>query len=308
MEQVIQIENGLYPELLRHSSYPPKSLYYEGDVGLLNNDNLIAVVGTRRMSEYGKEVTRTFVRGLVDAGYVIVSGLASGIDASAHRSSLKYGTVAVMANGIDYIYPPENKKLYSEIIEHGLVITEQAFGSLPKAIYFPQRNRIILGLSLATAVVEASFKSGSLITAKFAAEQNRDVFAVPGFPLDLRYSGTNYLIKQGANLLESSEDIFNVLRQGIRISKKCEQVDLDLLNGKTTKILQNKDIDGHILQKDLDKIHELVLSKLGTTPVSIDQLIQEIGISMSSLPVVLIELELAGNIKRVGSNQVMLVI
>ena len=200
------------------------------------------------------------------------------------------------------------KNLYGEIIEHGLVITEQAFGSLPKAIYFPQRNRIISGLARATAVIEANVKSGSLITAKFALEQNREVFAVPGFPLDLRYSGTNHLIKQGACLLDTSDDVLNFLKQEFHVSANIEQSESNLFDQNNAENAENKNIDNQFSQKDLDKIHELVLSKLGTMPVSINQLVQELEIPITHLSLALIELELAGRIKRIGSSQVMLVI
>ena len=306
--ELIFYNDKKYPSLLKEiPDYPPVITVIGKGKELFSKEK-VAIVGSRSSSVNGANFAHKIAAEVSEGGYVIVSGLARGIDTSAHRGSLKCGTIAVMASGIDHIYPPENKKLYSEIIEHGFIITEQPFGSLPKAIHFPQRNRIISGLSLATVVVEASFKSGSLITAKLAVEQNREVFAVPGFPLDLRYNGTNYLIKQGANLLERSDDIFNLLRQEIRIPRKQEQLQLDLLDEKNTKMLHNKSIDDQILQKDLDKVHELVLSKLGTTPISIDKLIQELEISMPLLSVALIELELAGKIERVGSNQVMLVI
>jgi len=306
--ELIFYNDERYPALLKEiPDYPPVITVIGKRKELLSSDK-VAIVGSRSASVNGTNFAHKIAAEVSEGGYVIVSGLARGIDTSVHRGSLKHGTIAVMASGIDHVYPPENKKLYDEIIEHGLVITEQAFGSLPKAIYFPQRNRIISGLSLATIVVEASFKSGSLITAKLAAEQNREVFAVPGFPLDLRYNGTNYLIKQGANLLETSDDVFNLLRQEVRISRRCDQLELDLSDQKNTKISKNNNAEDQFSQKELDKIHELVLSKLGTMPVSIDQLVRELEISTSLISVALIELELIGKIERVGSNQIMLVV
>jgi DNA processing protein len=295
-----------YPGLLKEiTDYPPVITVMGKRKELLSKDK-VAIVGSRSASVNGANFAHKIAAEVSEAGYVIVSGLARGIDNYAHNGSLKGGTIAVIASGIDHIYPPENKSLYGEIIEKGLIITEQAFGSLPKSVYFPQRNRIISGMSLATIVVEASVKSGSLITARFALEQNREVFAVPGFPLDIRYSGTNYLIKQGAALLETAEDVLNLLRQGHSLPRRGEQLDL-LDDTNNIKISEPESIAEQVSQKDLDKLHELVLSKLGTTPVSIDQLVQGLNIPMALLSLALIELELAGKIERTGSNQVILV-
>jgi DNA processing protein len=295
-----------YPSLLKEiTDYPPVITVMGKRKELLSKDK-VAIVGSRSASVNGANFAHKIAAEVSEAGYIIVSGLARGIDNYAHNGSLKAGTIAVIASGIDHIYPPENKSLYGEIIEKGLIITEQAFGSLPKSVYFPQRNRIISGMSLATIVVEASVKSGSLITARFALEQDRDVFAVPGFPLDIRYSGTNHLIKQGAALLETAEDVLNLLRQGRSLPRNGDQ--LDLLNDTNSiKISESETIAKQVSQKDLDKLHELVLSKLGTTPVSIDQLVQGLNIPMALLSLALIELELAGKIERTGSNQVILV-
>ena len=297
-----------YPNLLKEISDPPPVLTVIGKRKELLSKDKVAIVGSRSFSVNGANFAHKIAAEIAEGGYPIVSGFARGIDTYAHRGSLQNGTIAVMANGIDHIYPPENKNLYSEIVEHGLILTEQAFGSLPKAICFPQRNRIISGLSLATIVIEANVKSGSLITARCAIEQNREVFAVPGFPLDLRYSGTNYLIKQGAYLLEGAEDVLNLLRQGTRIPRRKEQLELDFSMSDNTQPPKNNEVDNQLSQKDLDKVPELVLSMLGTMPVSVNQLVRKLEIPMDLLFLALIELELAGKVERIGSNQFMLVV
>jgi DNA processing protein len=306
--ELIFYNDERYPELLKEiPDYPPVLTVFGKRKDLLSKDK-IAIVGSRSASVNGANFAHKIAAEVSDAGYVITSGFARGIDNYAHKGSLNHGTIAVLANGIDHIYPAENKNLYNEISEHGLLITEQAFGSLPKATNFPQRNRIISWLSLAIIVIEASVKSGSLITARLAAEQNREVLAVPGFPLDIRYSGTNYLIKQGASLLETAEDVFNAVRMEVRIKRKENQLELDLSDQNDTEICEATNIDDKPQKKDLDKIHELVLSKLGTMPVSIDQLVQLLKLPVSCISLALIELELEGKLERVGSNQVMLVV
>ncbi len=195
-----------YPEFLRHTEGAPTFLCIKGNAELANR-SAIGIVGSRNASAVGRKFTRQLAAELGEAGHVIASGLARGIDTAAHEASLATGTIAVVAGGIDVIYPPENDKLHAEICNHGLMVSEMIMGSVPKAEHFPRRNRIISGLSRAVVVVEAALRSGSLITARLAAEQGRDVYAVPGSPLDPRSEGTNKLIRQGATLLTSARDI-----------------------------------------------------------------------------------------------------
>ncbi len=200
-----------YPAFLEQVEDAPPVVTVIGHVSLFKKPAL-GVVGARNASLSGRRITEDFSAKTGAAGYAIVSGLARGIDSAAHKASLATGTVAVVAGGIDVIYPPENKDLYKEISEQGAVIAESPFGTEPIARHFPRRNRIISGMSLGVLVMEAAAKSGSLITARMALEQNREVFAVPGSPLDPRAEGTNGLIRDGAHLATTADDIIQVLK------------------------------------------------------------------------------------------------
>jgi DNA processing protein len=298
--ELISYQDECYPALLKEIANYPPIITVAGRRRELLQGNKVALVGSRNASISGANFAHKIAAELSDAGLVVVSGLARGIDAHAHLGSLDKGTIAVVGCGIDQIYPPENKDLYTKIMENGLIITEQAFGSMPKAAYFPQRNRIISGLSLATVVIEAGLKSGSLITADFALEQNREVFATPGFPLDYRYSGTNKLIKQGANLLESSEDILHVLgQQPQELFKNSANAQLSSFKSVATYNVP--------MQKDLAKTRELVLSSMSAVPVGLNQLAELSSIPLNLLSIAVVELELQGKLERVGSNQFVLI-
>ena len=223
-------------------------------------------------------------------------GLQGGIDTSAHKGSISHGTIAVMAGGINNIYPPENKDLYDQIISDGLLITESSFNTIPKPQHFPNRNRIISGLSLAIIVIEANIKSGSLITARFALEQNREIFAVPGFPLDQRYSGTNKLIKDGAHLFESTQDVISTL---------------EMFKPKTTKIPPEPLLDQQNDRIEIDdtaKIKKEVLSALSNTPTHFDNLARVLQFPRKLLHLALVKLELEGNIKRIGLDSFVIIL
>ena len=209
---VVALSDELYPELLKNIYDPPLVLYYRGDVALLSKKKTVAIVGSRFASLYGRNVAQTLAKQLAQNGIVIVSGMARGIDSFAHAGALETGTTcAVLGSGIDKIYPPENRVLYNKIVDNGVVVSEYPLGTMPKKFNFPRRNRIISGLSLGSAVIEAAKRSGSLITANFAMEQGRDVFAVPG-EVGTRFSeGTNNLIKQGAKLVSNYKDILDAL-------------------------------------------------------------------------------------------------
>ena len=209
---VLTWQDDAYPPQLRHIHSPPPVLYVKGE--LRSEDEwAVAVVGTRRATVYGKEATRTLASDLARNGVTIVSGLARGIDAQAHRAALEAGgrTIAVFGSGLDIIYPSEHKKLAQAVVENGALISEYALGTPPEGSNFPPRNRIISGLSLGVVIVEAGVRSGALITADFAAEQGREVFAVPGNIFHRGSQGTNRLIQQGAKLVLSVEDVLEEL-------------------------------------------------------------------------------------------------
>ena len=211
--RLLKFSDPDYPTLLAGIADAPPVLWVLGKSDLLNNP-CVAIVGSRNASSLGKRMTRAIVHGLGDAGYTVVSGLARGIDAAAHEAALETGTAAVQASGLDVCYPRETTDLHHKIAEHGIRLSEQPPGLHPQARHFPQRNRIIAALSLATVVVEGAARSGSLITAREAADLGRDVMAVPGNPLDARATGCNQLIRDGAVLVRSAADII----EGLQVS------------------------------------------------------------------------------------------
>ncbi|MBY0271822.1 MAG: DNA-processing protein DprA [Alphaproteobacteria bacterium] len=287
--QLITFNSPSYPPLLRHIDSAPPLLAVKGRVELLQKP-LFAVVGARNASAMGKKMARSFAEKLGKEGWGIVSGLARGIDGAAHQGSLKTGTIAVLAGGIDQIYPPENEALYHQIAEEGVLVAESPFGVQPQSTLFPRRNRIISGLSRALLIVEAALKSGSLITARNALEQGREVFAIPGHPLDPRARGCNHLIKNGAILIETIEDILGEISLNAPLEFKEE----------TTQIKSSS--SPHSLQKSRQIINE----NLSLVPISIDELIRECQLSPSDLWIVLLEMEIAGRIERFPGGKVAL--
>lgn len=211
------LSDDCYPKRLRQTSGCPLVLYYRGKSLLWNHPVAVTVVGTRKPSQYGRKVTQKIVSDLVCHDILIISGLARGIDGLAHRTALeKKGlTLAVVAHGIDFVYPPEHHQLMESIIQNGVVVSEHPPGIKPKRSYFPARNRILSGLSDVVAVMEAKKQSGTLITAGFAADQGRDVLAVPGDILTLQNEGCHQLIREGAGLLESANDVLAALPNGL---------------------------------------------------------------------------------------------
>ncbi len=201
-----------YPPLLARIEDAPPLLFVIGHSHLLRK-KAIGIVGTRNASLNGHRIATSFAGTFGDAGYLVSSGMARGIDSSAHEGALNTGTVAVLAGGVDVVYPKENQKLYERIVETGVAVSEMPVGTVPQARHFPRRNRIISGAARAIVVIEAAKRSGSLITARMAVEQNREVFAVPGSPLDPRAKGTNELIRQGAHLADSAEEIIQILNE-----------------------------------------------------------------------------------------------
>ena len=249
----LTLEDPDYPEALRETFDPPFVLYILGCVEVLKEPS-ISIVGARKPTTYGRAVADKLARDLAASGLVIVSGMARGIDSISHWGALKEGrTVAVLGSGFEDIYPPENKKLMHTIAEKGAVISEFPLHAYPAPLHFPQRNRIISGMSLATLVIEATRRSGSLITARLALEQNREVMAVPGNITSSLSQGTNWLIKDGAKAVESWEDVVeelpSPLKEGLLSKKKKDKKEAPKLNEKETKIYaqltldQNKHID-----------------------------------------------------------------
>ena len=283
--------------LLQIHDFPPV-ISYKGDVKLLNSEKVVAIVGARNSSINCRSFASKISSELVKAGYVTVSGLARGIDTAVAEASGSQ-TIAVVAGGIDHIYPPENKKLYEQISENALLLAELPIGSKPLSQHFPQRNRIISGLALATLVVEAGLKSGSLITANFALEQNRDVFAVPGFPLDPRCAGSNKLIKDGAYLLESSADVISNTISYKKLKKSLEESQNYSNNFKLPVESDNLEI------KDRDR--EMVIALLSSTPVTYEVLADETKFSLPVIYTICLELELAGKIVRHSGNKISLI-
>ncbi len=275
-----------YPALLRHISGAPPLLSIIGGSGL-DLAHTVAIVGARNASAAGQRMTQMLAGDLGAAGFTIVSGLARGIDAAAHKASLRTGTAAVLAGGLDHIYPEENLPLARAIVEAGgMLLSEMPMGWQPRAQDFPRRNRLVSGLALGVVVVEAAKRSGSLITARLALEQNRDVFAVPGSPLDPRAEGGNHLIQQGARLVTSAADIVEVLNV-------ADPTRANLLEPDWEPNLGESFVDAEPSQDDRTRLIEA----LSPTPISVDHLIAATQLPVSAVQMLLLELDIAGRIE-----------
>lgn len=282
---VAQGEAG-YPPHLRHIGGAPPLIVVAGGEKL-DWRRTVGIVGARNASAAGEKMTRLLASDLGARGYTVVSGLARGIDAAAHRASLGTGTVAVLAGGLDRIYPEQNLPLAREIVaEGGALLTEMPLGWEPRARDFPRRNRLVSGLSLGIVVVEAAKRSGSLITARLALEQNRDVFAVPGSPLDPRAEGGNALIQQGARLVTSADDIIETL--GTADPERTALFDPDWQPG-------TEDIPPDTEPAEDDRA--LLLSALSVTPIEVDELVAQTGLGPHIVQILLLELDLAGRLE-----------
>jgi DNA processing protein len=262
---------------------------------------LVAIVGSRNASAAGVKITERLTRGLCEAGFATASGLARGIDAAAHRTSVATGTVAVLAGGQDRVYPPEHAGLLEDILGTGLAVTEMPLGWEPRARDFPRRNRLISGVSLGVVIVEAAKRSGSPITARLALEQGREVFAVPGSPLDPRAEGTNGLIKQGATPVTDADDIVSVLRPIIGTELGSQWG-----NEHPAREEELEDDDKSPAEPAADE-RARVIALLSPAPVSIDDLIRLSNTSPRIVRMVLLELEIAGRIERHGGGLVSLI-
>jgi DNA processing protein len=290
---LIAIGEAGYPQRLQMIDDAPPLLAVRGHQPALAMP-AVAVVGSRNASAAGIKITQQITRGLSEAGFAIVSGLARGIDAAAHRASLAKGTIAVLAGGLDKIYPPEHADLLDEIMPAGVALTEMPLGWEPRARDFPRRNRLISGLALGVVIVEAAKRSGSLITARLALEQGREVFAVPGSPLDPRAEGTNSLIKQGATPATETADIVAVLEP---------------IMGMALTAREPEPTDSERLQ-DVDPAADeraRIVALLSPAPVLVDDLVRLAKSSPRVVRLVLLELELAGRLERHGGGLVSLV-
>jgi DNA processing protein len=277
-----------YPPDLAHVPSPPPMLCVSGKIELAETAS-VAIVGARNASASGMKFARQLAHGLCEAGLLVVSGLARGIDTAAHEASLNAKTAAVLAGGLDHYYPPENEKLQRTIAERGLLISEMLPGTAPKAEHFPRRNRIISGMAKAVIIVEAAMKSGSLITARFAAEQGREVFAVPGSPLDPRCEGTNKLIKDGANILTSLDDVLQALNTPRYIQ-----------NGQLFETETASPTSIRIGSAERERVAQL----LSPSPIETDDLIRESGLPAAQIVTILLELELAGRAIRHAGGRI----
>ncbi|MES2667239.1 MAG: DNA-processing protein DprA [Pseudomonadota bacterium] len=284
--QLLCCDDADYPQALRDLPDAPPVLWAQGNVALLNRP-MVAMVGARNASSLGLRMARRLAEGVAGAGFVVVSGLARGIDAEAHEATLATGTVAVQAGGVDVIYPLENAALAAKIASMGCRISEQPMGMDPQARHFPQRNRIVSGLARAVVVVEAAARSGSLITAKNALDQGREVMAVPGHPFDARAAGCNMLIRDGALLVRSAADVVEAV--GGTAPRDAPVADLPPLPGP---------VPARRSLGDMAAVHGMILARLGPSPLAEDQLIRDLGVPPAQIAQELLALELEGKIER----------
>lgn len=287
--RLLFLDDPDYPALLAELDNAPPALTVRGDLALLRRPS-VAIVGARNASAAACRFARQLGHDLADAGATVVSGLARGIDTAAHVGSLPH-TVAVIAGGIDVVFPPENAELQARIGVEALLIAEMPPGTEPRARHFPYRNRIIAGLTQGTVVVEAAPKSGSLITARLAAEAGREVMAVPGSPLDPRAQGCNLLIREGATLVQSAADVLEQLRP----------IDPRAVRAPATRFDPSPPEDAS------DAERTAVTDLLGSVPVAADELIRQSGLSPAVVQTVLLELELGGRLERHAGGRVSLV-
>jgi DNA processing protein len=280
-----------FPPALKALDAPPPLLWTLGDATLLARD-MVAVVGARVASAAGRRFARDLAVGLGEAGWVVVSGMARGIDSAAHDGALATGTVAVLAGGVDDVYPPENAGLHDALRRSGCVVSERPPGVVAKAADFPRRNRIISGLSRGVVVVEAELRSGSLITARLAGEQGREVFAVPGSPMDPRARGTNDLLRQGATLVEAADDVLRVLAALPGVSEK-EPARPVYSAARPAEVRP---------AADTDALHAILDELLSPTPTPINALARDAGAPVSAVLAALAEMALAGRVELAPGN------
>jgi DNA processing protein len=289
----IAIGEADYPHRLQAIDDAPPLIAVRGNRAALAMP-AVAIVGSRNASAAGLKITQQFARGLGEAGFATVSGLARGIDAAAHRASLTSGTIAVLAGGQDRIYPPEHMELVEDVMPSGLVMSEMPFGWEPRARDFPRRNRLISGLSLGVVIIEAAKRSGSLITARLALEQGREVFAVPGSPLDPRAEGTNGLLKQGATPVTEAADIVAALQPIIGIELPAREP--EPVGGEPAERAEPASDE-----------RARIIGLLSPVPISMDDLVRLSKTSPRVVRIVLLELEIAGRLERHGGGLISLI-
>ena len=307
--------DGVYPALLAGLPDAPPVLWARGELGLLARE-AVALVGARNASSLGLRMARRLALGLGAAGRVVVSGLARGVDAEAHQAALETGTVAVMAGGVDVVYPEENAALAARVAERGCLLSEQPMGLIPQARHFPLRNRIIAGLSRAVVVVEAAARSGSLITARDALDMGREVMAVPGHPFDARAAGCNLLIRDGALLVRGAEDVLDGIgaagglrpvgaegadapsdagQEAVQDGQVGPQVAVGAGRAVTT-------VPGQVPARrplaETAALHGMILARLGPSPVAEDQLIRDLALPAEAVARELVALEVEGQVMR----------
>ena len=293
--RLIALGEPVYPQALAAIDDPPPVIALRGRVDLLAGDS-VAVVGARNASANGLHFAERLAADLGAASLTVVSGMARGIDARAHAGALTTGTVAIMGGGIDVLYPKENRSLFERLLEEGTVAAEAPLGTVPMGRHFPRRNRIISGLSRGVVIVEGAARSGSLITARLALEQGREVMAIPGSPLDPRASGPNRLIRQGATLVENADHVLEALAEGGRqvLNEPRQYWPDDAALGTS----EDEDAPADA--------RESVIALLGPSPVPADMLVRQSRLTPAMVATILLELELAGRLERQPGNRVSL--
>ncbi|WP_304617764.1 DNA-processing protein DprA [Paracoccus sp. (in: a-proteobacteria)] len=309
--QLIRCDSPLYPPALRQIEGAPPVLWLRGDPAWLARD-IVSVIGARNASSLGLRMARGMAAGLGEQGLVVAAGLARGIDTAAHNAALPTGTIAVMAGGVDVIYPAENAVLAAQIAEKGALISEQPPGTEPAARHFPTRNRIVSGLSRAVVVIEAAHRSGTLITARNALDQGREVMAVPGHPMDARAAGCNALIRDGALLVRSASDVVEALAEATRqIEERAEAEAAPVAaprpaarrlpgSGGPVMAPSSRDRGGPV------QLEQRILSRLSPSPTDENDLIRDLGIPVAVANAAIVALELEGRLTRVPGGRIAL--
>lgn len=291
-------DDKAYPSLFRMLSDAPPVICYRGDLELLKKP-IVGMVGARNASLIGKQFAEKIAGELGSAGYVTISGLARGIDTAVHKGSIHKGTIAAIAGGINIVYPPENQSLHDNIARQGLIITESAFNVRPHATLFPRRNRLISGLSQGVIIIEAALKSGSLLTAQYAIDQHREVFVVPGHPMDPRAQGGNKLIQDGAALIQSVDDVLTGLQQ-------LKERRITVVPQHHHELQESFSSGNTYTAQDLAPLRQSILENLSHVPIAMDALIRACQTLGRDVLMVVVELELAGRITRYPGNKLAL--
>ena len=289
---IVTLDNPAYPRLLKRTAAAPPLLFVNGHLNILNDPQL-AMVGSRNPTQNGRDMAYQFAKHLGASGFCISSGLALGIDGFSHKGALDANapTIAVIATGVDRVYPPQHRALAHQIVEHGAIVSEFFIGTEPRAQNFPRRNRIISGLSLGVLVVEAAIKSGSLITARHALEQDREVFAIPGSIHNPLARGCHQLIRQGAKLVETAEHILEEIANSLEFSLQKPDI-TRLEETETTKSTA----------PEWDEDYQNVLNAMGFEPISIDAVIVQTGLTAEEVSSILLMLELQGQVAPSGGG------